>query len=201
MRRSLLWGILAAAVAFVAWRLVLAPPAVAPPPVLSTLPEFALVERSGRSVGRADFAGSIWIVDFVYTRCPSTCPMLTERLKKVRQALGPSAPVRFASISVDPEFDTPAVLDAYAGKHGIVGEDWWFLTGERAAVGDLVRRGFLAPLEAAPAGSASDPILHSTRFVLLDPQARVRGAYPALEPDGIARLTRDLAALEQEAAR
>ena len=165
-----------------------------PLPVLSELPEFALLERSGATLDKAALAGRPAIVDFIFTRCPASCPMLTARMKELEKRLPESSAVRLLSISVDPEHDRPEVLTRYA-EGWQAGPRWLFATGERAAIWELVRKGFLLAVEATPEDTSS-PILHSNRFALVDREGRMRATYQALEEDALDRILADLAALE-----
>jgi protein SCO1/2 len=193
MRRTLI--ALAAAVTVVVAVIALRPaPRPAPAPI-AQLPEFALVERDGSTVTRADLAGAPWIADFVFTRCAIYCPRLTVRMKELRERLPPA--IRTVSFSVDPEHDTPEVLERYAEQWGIEGRSWLFLTGEREPMWRLVREGFLLPVEDAPEVEAS-PILHSNRFVLVDSAGRIRDTYDAFDDDALERILADLSALAAE---
>jgi protein SCO1/2 len=124
--------------------------------------------------------------------------MLTARMKELEKRLPESSEVRLLSISVDPEHDRPEVLSRYA-ENWQVGPRWLFATGERAAIWELVRKGFLLAVEATPEDTSS-PILHSNRFVLVDREGRMRATYPALEADALDRILADLAALEASEA-
>jgi protein SCO1/2 len=167
-----------------------------PLPVLTELPEFSLVERDGSALTKATLAGRPAIVDFVFTRCPASCPRLTARMKELEKLLPESSTVRLLSISVDPEYDQPDVLRRYA-EHWKVGERWLFATGDRPAVWELVRKGFLLPVEETPQDAGS-PILHSNRFALIDAQGRLRATHEALDKDGLDRILADLARVERE---
>jgi protein SCO1/2 len=167
--------------------------------VIAALPDFTLVERDGSLVGLAELAGRPWVANFVFTRCRLVCPMLTARMQELRQRLGPASGVRSVSFSVDPGHDTPAVLAEYARRHGIAGRDWLLLTGPEAELRRLVREGFLLPVEDQPA-NLDMPVLHSSRFALVDGRGRVRGTYTAGEADALDRLLADLAAVEHEEA-
>lgn len=166
-----------------------------PLPVLAELPEFSLLERGGESLTKSSLAGRPAVVDFVFTRCPASCPRLTARMKELEKRLPESSRVRLLSISVDPEYDRPEVLARYAEGWG-AGERWLFATGERAAIWKLIRKGFLLPVEATPQDTAS-PILHSNRFALVDGRGRLRATYPALEADALDRILADLGELER----
>lgn len=168
------------------------------PPHLGTVPPFALTERSGATITRADLDGQPWVADFVFTRCTGMCPVLSARMADVRraaQAAGLAA--RFVSFSVDPAHDRPAVLEAYAQRYG-AGSDWLFLTGEREALYTLIGSGFrLAVAERSPDAAAADGgeiIAHSDRFVLVDGHGAIRGYYHGTDPDMMPLLLRDLAA-------
>ncbi len=134
-----------------------------PLPVLSELPEFALIERSGATLDKAALAGRPAIVDFIFTRCPASCPCLTARMKELEKRIPESSTVRLLSITVDPEHDRPEVLTRYADGWQ-AGPRWLFATGERAAIWELVRKGFLMAVEATPEDTSfADPAQQPVR--------------------------------------
>jgi cytochrome oxidase Cu insertion factor (SCO1/SenC/PrrC family) len=160
------------------------------------VPEFVLLERSGKSISLTDLQGAIWIVDFIYTACRDTCPMQTAEMAKLQEQLKDDATVRLLSISVDPETDTPKVLSHYADHYKADANRWLFLTGAKEQISRLVEEGFR--LSAAPAGDGSGPpgvILHSPRFVLLDRQTQIRGYYDSRDREALKRLRKDIATL------
>jgi protein SCO1 len=104
-------------------------------------------------------------------------------------------PVRFVSFTVDPEFDTPEILQTYAESFGVP-DRWLFLTGEPKELYRLTLQGFKLALDPAPPpGVSEEPILHSTRFVLVDGEGRVRGYYGAFDEEEMERLRGDLVGL------
>lgn len=170
-----------------------------PLPVLAELPPFALVERSGAALDKAALAGRPAIVDFIFTRCPASCPRLTARMKELEKRLPERSTVRLLSITVDPEHDRPEVLTRYADGWQ-AGPRWLFATGERAAIWELVRKGFLLAVEETPEDTTS-PILHSNRFALVDGEGRLRATYLAFEEDALDRVLADLARVEAESGK
>lgn len=82
------------------------------------------------------------VIDFIFTRCAGACPILTERLNAVRRQLGPlfGEKVRFVSISIDPEYDTPQELAGFARVHKAEHPEWLFLTGKKADIKAVVSR-------------------------------------------------------------
>ncbi|HEV8238121.1 MAG TPA: SCO family protein [Thermoanaerobaculia bacterium] len=163
-------------------------------PVMSELPAFTLIDKSGATVTPATLAGRPWIADLVFTRCQLSCPLMTERMASLGQRLAPG--VRRVSISVDPAHDTPAVLAEYAKVHKAEAPDWLFLTGDEAEMHRLAVEGFklgVAPADASDPRAAQEPVTHSTRFVLVDGQGRVRGWYDAFDEGSLGKLLRDAA--------
>jgi len=147
-------------------------------------------------VTSADLAGRVWIADFVFTRCPDVCPLLSTRMAALQKSLATGDdPVRLVSISVDPAHDTPAVLAEYAERYH-AGPGWLFLTGSRDAVAGLLRDGFRVAF--ADDGPPASPITHSDRFVLVDRQLRVRGYYHGNDQADLRRLVADAAAVRRE---
>ncbi|GIX49710.1 MAG: hypothetical protein KatS3mg131_3921 [Candidatus Tectimicrobiota bacterium] len=172
---------------------------LAPLQVYGEVPAFTLTERSGRRVRLADLRGTLWIANFIYTRCTDTCPLQSAEMARLQRELADLPAVRLVSISVDPAHDTPAVLARYAARFGADAQRWLFLTGDEAAIRRLVQEGFR--LSAVPAAAQEGIILHSSRFVLVDAQGRIRGYYRSDDPDALRRLRRDVRTLWQQHAR
>jgi protein SCO1 len=140
------------------------------PPGSFPLGEFRLVERSGRSVSQTDLRGRIWVAGFIFTRCPLSCPRISNVMKDLQRRFDGTS-VLLASITVDPDYDTPAVLAQYAEKFGARPDRWWFLAGSKEHIHALVQGRFKVALqEASPAEKAagSEVITHSDRLALVE---------------------------------
>jgi protein SCO1/2 len=98
--------------------------------------------------------------------------------------------IRLVSFSVDPEHDTPEVLSEYANRYNADSERWLFLTGTMDAIEKLSVGGFKLALDPT-AGTEAEPITHSSRFVLVDREGRIRGYYGNEDPDALDRLISD----------
>ena len=111
-------------------------------PVVGPAPEFALTTQSGERLSLTDLRGKVLAVTFIYATCKDTCPILTAKMAALQQRLGADfgPRVRFASVTVEPEVDTPAVLKAYAERFGADPAGWSFLTGSGAEINDVLRR-------------------------------------------------------------
>jgi len=164
---------------------------VEPPPVLSEIPEFTLVDQNGEAFERAALDGELWVADFIFTHCQSSCPRLTAHMKGLQTRVADVENAQFLSVTVDPRNDTSDVLKAYMTENELPESNWRFVTGEKEQIVDVVRNGFKVGLADGEIQSSSGAVSHSNHFVLLDRQARVRGYYRA-NNEGIAELERDL---------
>lgn len=171
-------------------------------PVLGEAPQFSLTDQEGREFGSSDLHGKVWIANFIFTRCRATCPMQTQQMRAVQETLAkdPSWPgIRLLSISVDPEFDRPTVLKAYAATVDADTSQWKFLTGERESIWRLSKEGFRLPV-SDDARNSDMPIMHDSKFVLVDRQGRIRGYFDVLKAEGMAKLQQALSFVLPEMA-
>ena len=103
---------------------------------------------------------------------------MTRQMQMIQAALPKDSQAKLVSLTTDPEFDSPEVLKKYADKFGADPARWQFLTGSKlgiaALAGDSLK---LVAMETKPESrtSADDLFIHSTIFVLVDKQARLRG--------------------------
>lgn len=165
-------------------------------PVIANLPAFELVDQTGHRYGSKDLADKVWLASFIYTTCPGPCPRVVERMAHAQAQLGNEPDLMLVSFSVDPEVDTPAVLDTYARLRGIDAQRWRLLTGSVDDVVSLISKGFMLALQrsdkpAAERLATEGPVIHSTRLVLVDRRARIRGYYETNDPGDMERLVAD----------
>jgi len=148
------------------------------------LPNVSLIDQNGTSVSLASLKGKPVLVDFIYTSCTSTCPMLTAKMAAIAHALGPAlgADVRIVSISLDPEHDNPAELATYAKSHNANDNGWIFLTGPPEKIDQL-----LAQFKLHRMREGDGSITHSVSAFLLGPDGHQVRQYNALDvsPDAV----------------
>jgi protein SCO1/2 len=110
-------------------------------PVVGPAPEFTLTTEAGSRLSLSELRGKVLAVTFIYATCTDTCPLLTAKMAELQRRLGRDfgPRVRFLSITVDPEVDTPEALRGYAKAHGANLEGWRFLTGTPAEIKDVIR--------------------------------------------------------------
>ena len=151
-----------------------------PLPVIGAISDFALTNQAGRAVSLADLRGQVWIADIIFTRCPGPCLKMTRQMKELQDALPAASKARLVTLTTDPDFDTPPVLAKYAGRFNADTNRWMFLTGTKKEISALGGGSLkLSAVEVKPEErkSENDLFIHSTIFVVVDKQARLRGVF------------------------
>ncbi len=167
-------------------------------PRLAAVPPFDVVSEQGTPVTQASYAGKVWIADFIFTSCGGICPVMTSRMKALADVLKDEPNVRFVSFSVDPDRDTVEALARYAKQAGADPSRWSFLRTDRDRIRALAREGFKLPVEDADP-KAGEPILHSSRFALVDAEGTIRGWYDSEDAGKRALLVKDARHLATDA--
>lgn len=141
----------------------------------------SLVDQSGRPFSFAQLGRQTVVLNFIFTRCPSSCPTQVRALTAVQKALSrpapsrsPGARVHFVSVSMDPAHDTPAVLDGYARSLGADLASWSFVTGAPDQIAWLHQH-YNAQVKALAGGQFE----HRVAVYLLDADQRLLQTYAA----------------------
>jgi protein SCO1 len=95
------------------------------------VPPVTLIRDDGKTVSLLQEMndGRPVLLNFIFTSCGSTCPLMSQVFAQFQRKLGADArQVHLMSISIDPEEDTPARLAEYARKFG-AGPEWQHYTG------------------------------------------------------------------------
>ncbi len=154
-------------------------------PRLWEVPDFALIERSGQSVTRADLLGKVWIASIIFTRCAEECPLVSNHMARLQATFAAEPDVRLVSITVDPAYDTPEVLTRYAQSFAAQPQRWLFLTGDKAMIYRLVREGFrlglMDPQESVKSSAVPEAarVRHALWQLLTPASALAHGDGPA----------------------
>ena len=154
--------------------------------VSDSLPDFTLTNQDGQTITKSSLLGHTWIADIIFTRCAGPCPKITRQMSELQRAFAGDDRVRLLTLTTDPVYDTTARLMRYGERFGAQAARWWFLTGTKAQIHRLAVEGLkLAALETEPADrqAGADLFIHSTQFVLIDPEGRVRGYFDGTAPE------------------
>jgi protein SCO1 len=163
-------------------------------PILWDVPSFSFTNIDGRSIDESALRGHVWIADLIFTRCTAMCPIITAKMNVLRRSIR-STDVRFVSFSIDPAYDTPAILRAYAGRWNA--DPRWLLLRPPPGKETAFARAMNAPFERT--AMPLEPILHTTQFFLIDQRGRVRGLYGSMDDAAVRRLVADATLLDASA--
>ena len=155
--------------------------------------DFELVSQLNSPVRLSDFDGEIKIVSFFFSRCGTVCPILNTNLSRVNETFKDNIGVEFLSITVDPNFDTPEVLEAYADEISPGLTNWYFLSGDKEYIYNLALKGFKLPVSDASVYTnepldVDEMFIHSEKVLLLDGDNFVRGIYDGTELEEMERI-------------
>ena len=157
-------------------------------PYFSTVPEFQFVTQDSLPFGLENMHGKVNVVDFMFTRCKGPCPIMVNMMGDLYSHFENQKMVQFVSVSVDPEYDTLLALQAYADKNGVDDDRWVFLSAPMPDIVKLCEQGFKLAADDLPGA-------HSTKFILVDSDGKIRGYYSGIDKEDIVKLQHDIESL------
>ncbi len=164
-----------------------------PLPVLSSVPEFQFTDQNGQPFGSQQLRGKIWVANAIFTRCPTVCPASTQYMAQVQhRGRGLGEYFHLVSFSVDPDYDTPPKLLAYAKSHKVSPRMWSFLTASREELTRFLNDGL--KIYMGKDDAERDDLIslgHGSHFVLVDGRMTVRGYYDLTADGALDALLRD----------
>jgi protein SCO1/2 len=147
-------------------------------PEPQSLPEFSLLDQAGNEFNRESFSGDWSLVFFGFTHCPDICPATLQQLSLARAKVTADGDKKFPRIvlvSVDPERDTPEVLDAYT-KH--FGEGVTGVTGTLTQLMNLTSSIGIFFAKSDQEGDTYS-VDHSAVVLLINPDAEFHALFSA----------------------
>lgn len=155
------------------------------------IPDLEYTDHNGNIVTLADLKGKWWVADLIFTNCETVCiPMTLNMLKIQEEAAEKGLDINFLSFSVDPENDSPEVLQDYAEQYSIDLDNWTFLTGyDFETIQEIALETFMTGVQKE---ADSDQVNHGTRFYLVNPEGKVIKHYSGLELDAIEQIIKDI---------
>ena len=166
-------------------------------PQLGNVGSFSLTDQAGKPTSAESLRGQVWAAAFFFTRCPTVCPRITRRMRELQQAAArDDVKLSLVSFSVDPEYDTPAVLTDYARQFEADLSTWRFLTGDLEVVRKTSEQGFKLALDGKPTPGADHlGLFHGSHLVLVDSTGQIRGYHRTSEDEQMTQLLKDAALL------
>lgn len=174
--------------------------------VLGPAPQFELLNQDNQPISNQYFLGKVYVVEFFFTTCPSICPKMNKNMLDIEKNFFGNPNFAIASITINPENDTPAVLKTHAQKIGVVSKNWQFLTGKKEYIYGIANKGF--NIFAGENINVNGGFEHSGLFALIDKKGQIRcrkdgygnpiGYYDGLEKEGIKAIMQDINLLLEE---
>lgn len=194
----IVWAALGFVIAAIIAAFVISKVNVKPLPVYNNLPQFTLTNQNDAAVTLDSLRGEVWIADIIFTRCPSQCLRMSTHMKELQAKLPKD--IKLVSLTTDPDYDKPSILKKYAGNFSTA-DNWIFLTGDKGVLKKVAVDGLKLAVQETPENereSPNDLFVHSTRFVLVDGEGRVRGYFDGDDPQSSDRIISSVRQLEKE---
>jgi protein SCO1/2 len=155
-----------------------------PLPKIAVVPNFTFTNQFGKPFGSQNLSGKLYLANFIFTSCPSTCPLSMQRMQKLQKRMrGLGDKVGILSFTVDPKTDTPEVLNQYANKNRTNPFIWNLVTAPEAEMKKLLMEGFKVPMGEREVTANLIDVAHTEKIVLVDAQGTIRGFYGPEEKD------------------
>lgn len=151
-----------------------------PLPVIGPITDFTLTNQDDEVTTLADLSNHVWVADIIFTRCASSCPIMSQQMKSLQDALPSASQAKLVTLTCDPSYDTPAIMKKYGEHYGADFQRWTFLTGTPKELSDLATGSLklgVTPVAPQDRTTPTDFFIHSTIFVIVDKQAQLRGIF------------------------
>ena len=176
---------------------------LSPPDFKDTLPiahegkkidDFSFANQYGDSICLDSLKNKTIVAEYFFTTCKTICPLMTDQMKKVQEAILDQQDIVILSFTVDPQTDTVEQMHRYAQEHGAIKNKWHFLTGDKKALYEFARKSLfiLNPEEAQNQADDGHDFIHTNNFVLVDKNKKIRGYYDGTNPKEVQKLINDL---------
>ncbi|MBP0904634.1 SCO family protein [Mariniflexile gromovii] len=136
------------------------------------VPPFSFINQDGETISNKDYEGKVYVIEFFFTTCPTICPRMNANLIQIQNTFKGFENFGVASFTINPDYDTPEILKAYATQYGVTNPNWHLMTGDKEAIYKLSNEGF--NLYTAQEEDAVGGFEHSGNFALIDKNGFIR---------------------------
>ena len=164
--------------------------------VYHTIAPFSFVDQDSVEITNAIFKDKIYVADFFFTSCRTICPIMKSQMLRVYEVTKDMPDVLLLSHTIDPEYDTVALLHDFAERLEVESNKWHFVTGVKDSIYKIAQTSYFAT--AMEDKSEPDGFIHSGAFLLIDKLGRIRGKYDGTKEEDVNRLIVDIKRLRQE---
>lgn len=164
--------------------------------VYHTIAPFSFVDQDSSIITNDTFRDQIYVADFFFTTCRTICPIMKTQMLRVYEATSEMPDVLLLSHTIDPEYDTVALLHDFAERLGVESKRWHFVTGVKDSIYKIAQTSYFAT--AMEDKTEPDGFIHSGAFLLIDKEQRIRGKYDGTKEEDVNRLIVDIKRLRRE---
>jgi protein SCO1/2 len=156
--------------------------------IYHTIPNFSFLNQNGTTITQEKYKGKIYVADFFFTSCQTICPKMTKQLSRLQTMFKPEREIKYNILShtVNPTEDSVAVLRHYADSFQVIDSIWDMVTGDKAMLYEIARKGYLLPVDEGNGGE--DDFIHSEKLVLVDWAGRIRGFFDGTDSMEVKKL-------------
>lgn len=137
------------------------------------VPDFELTDQNNKKITNKDMLEKVYLVEFFFSKCPTICPVMNSNMKAIEGEINNPA-FGIISISIDPENDTPEILQQYAKRVEAKSPNWHFLTGDRTYIGNLADK---FNIYVGNEEDEGESLNHSGMLALVDKDGNIRCRY------------------------
>lgn len=173
---------------------------------IGPVPSFQLTDQDNKKISDKDYLGKVYVVEFFFSTCPTICPKMNQNMLLLQEEFYGNPKFGLASVTINPEYDTPKVLKEHAEQLGVKHYNWHFLTGDSEYINNLAIKGF--NMYAGADKTAPGGFQHSGLFALVDKDGKIRCRkdqygnpilyYDGLEDSGVKAIKEDIKKLLEE---
>ncbi len=164
--------------------------------VYHTIAPFSFVDQDNSTITNETFRDKTYVADFFFTTCRTICPIMKTQMLRVYEATSEMPDVLLLSHTIDPEYDTVALLHDFADRLGVESKRWHFVTGVKDSIYKIAQTSYFAT--AMDDKTEPDGFIHSGAFLLIDMKQRIRGKYDGTKEEDVNRLIVDIKRLRRE---
>ena len=173
---------------------------------IAAAPKFELTDQNNKKISNANYDGKVYVLEFFFSTCPSICPIMNRNMTAIQNEFFGNPNFGIASITINPENDTPEVLKKHAATLGANSVNWHFLTGDKKYIYDIANKGF--NIFAGENSKVDAGFEHSGLFALIDKKGNIRCRkdeqgnpimyYDGLDKKGVNAIKADIKLLLEE---
>jgi protein SCO1 len=164
--------------------------------IYHTIAPFAFVDQDSAVITKATVEGKIYVADFFFTSCRTICPIMKTQMLRVYEATKNMDDVILISHTIDPEYDTVALLRDFASRLEVQSSKWHFVTGQKDSIFKIAQTSYFAT--ALEDKTEPDGFIHSGAFLLIDRKGRIRSKCDGTKEADVNRLIADIKRLRRE---